>query len=396
LQGTFFATPGPRVSIMPQVLDWQNADPRDLVRRAVQALAAGKLVALPTETVYGVAASGLLPDAVARLALARRLPEARPLPLAVAGPAEALDWVPDMNFLGRRLARRCWPGPVTLVLGGADRGVASRLPDAVRRHVCPTGTVGLRAAAHEALLRVRRLLPGPLLLTAAARGDEPAAATAGQVVQSLGEAVDLVVDDGPCQYGRPSTVVGVDGKRWQILREGLVPAELVRRQTACALVFVCTGNTCRSPLAEALCKKMLAERLGCTPAELPQRGFLVLSAGVAAMMGARAAEEAVAVAAEFGADLAEHRSRPLTADLARQADCLLVMTHGHAEAVREQFGRVAPRLCLLDPSGEDIPDPIGSDLPVYRDCARQIACHLDRLVDEFKEQALPPPEAENV
>jgi protein-tyrosine phosphatase len=381
---------------MPQVLDWHNADSRDLVRRAVQALAAGKLVALPTETVYGIAACGLLPDAVARLARARQLPESQPLPLAVAGPSEALDWVPEMNFLGRRLARRCWPGPVTLVFNEAGRGVASRLPAPVRRHVCPAGTVGLRAPAHEALLRILRLLPGPLLLTAAARGEEPAAATAEQVVQSLGETVDVVLDDGPCQYGRPSTVVGVDGKRWHILREGLVPAELVRRQTACILAFVCTGNTCRSPLAEAVCKKLLAERLGCTVDELPQRGFLVLSAGVAAMMGARAAEEAVAVAAELGADLSEHRSRPLTADLARQADCLLVMTAGHAEAVREQFGRVSPRLCLIDPSGEDIPDPIGSDLPVYRGCARQIAGHLERWVAEFEEQALPPPEGENV
>jgi tRNA threonylcarbamoyl adenosine modification protein (Sua5/YciO/YrdC/YwlC family) len=381
---------------MPQVLDWHNADSRDLIRCVVQALAAGKLVALPTETVYGVAASGLLPDAVARLARARQLPEAHSLPLAVAGPAEALDWVPEMNFLGRRLARRCWPGPVTLVFDEAGRGVASRLPDAVRRHVCPTGSVALRAPAHEALLGILRLLPGPLLLTAAARGEEPAAATGEQVVQALGAAVDVVLDDGACQYGQPSTVVRVDGKRWQVLREGLVPAELVRRQTACILVFVCTGNTCRSPLAEAVCKKMLAERLGCTPAELPQRGFLVLSAGLAAMMGARAAEEAVAVAAELGADLSSHRSRSLTADLARQADCLLVMTHGHAEAVREQFGHVSPRLCLLDPSGEDIADPIGSDLPVYRECARQIAGHLERWVAEFQEQALPPPEGDNV
>jgi protein-tyrosine phosphatase len=381
---------------MPQVLDWQTADPRDLVRRAVQALVEGRLVALPTETVYGVAASALLPDAVARLARARQLSEEQPLPLAVAGPAEALDWAPDMSFLGRRLARRCWPGPVTLVFDRADRGVASRLPEAVRRYVCPAGTVGLRAPAHEAVLRILRLMPGPLLLTAAGRGEEPGAVTAQEAVQSLGELVDLVLNDGPCQYGQPSTVVCVDGKRWSILREGLVPAELVQRQTACIVVFVCTGNTCRSPLAESLCKKMLAEQIGCTPAELPQRGFLVLSAGVAAMMGARAAEEAVTVAAEMGADLAGHRSRPLTADLVRQADCLVVMTHSHAEAVRGQFGRGGPRLRLLDPSGEDISDPIGSDLPVYEECARQIVCHLDGLVAEFKEQALPPPQAENV
>ena len=71
---------------------------------------------------------------------------------------------------------------------------------------------------------------------------------------------------------------------------------------------MCTGNTCRSPLAEALAKKVLADRLGCTADELPGRGFWVLSAGVSAYGGGPASEESVTVAAEFGADLSGHRA----------------------------------------------------------------------------------------
>ena len=103
---------------------------------------------------------------------------------------------------------------------------------------------------------------------------------------------------------------------------------MLQQQAACLVVFVCTGNTCRSPLAEALCKARLAERLGCTAADLPGRGFHVYSAGLAAMTGGPAAEEAVDVARAYGADLTTHASRPLTADLAAQADYLVAMTRG--------------------------------------------------------------------
>jgi protein-tyrosine phosphatase len=370
---------------MPDVLDWRSAaEPRDLVSRASRALADGHLVAFPTETVYGLAASALIPDAVERLHQARGEADDRPLPLAVRGPGDALDWAPGMSQLGRRLARRCWPGPVTLVCGdGVERGLAGRLPEAARRRVCPSGTVGLRAPAHAAVLRTLRLAAGPVVLTSAARGDGPSAVAAQQVVDSFGDEVAVVLDDGPCRFGRASTVVQVNGTRWSVLREGVVSAELVQRQTACLIVFVCTGNTCRSPLAEALCKRLLAERLGCAVEELPQRGFQVLSAGLAAMMEGPAAEEAVAVAADYGADLSRHRSRPLTADLVAQADYLVAMTHSHLLAVGDQYPHLGPRPQLFSPEGEDVADPIGCDQQAYQECAAQMWRHLQRFMAEL-------------
>ena len=96
------------------VLDLQNADDvRDVIHQAVEALAAGKIIAIPTETVYGLAASALVPGAVDRLfEIKGRSPE-KPLAYAVKSLEAALDYVPDMSPLARRLARRCWPGPVT-------------------------------------------------------------------------------------------------------------------------------------------------------------------------------------------------------------------------------------------------------------------------------------------
>jgi protein-tyrosine phosphatase len=343
-------------------------------------LQAGRLVVFPTETFYGVAASALSPEAVARLG-----PDAAPT-LAVRDAAAALDWAPDLGALGRRLARRCWPGPVTLVFGnGVAHGLASRLPEAVRQQLCPGGELSLRAPAHEAVLQALYHLPWPLVLTSVRGADGPAA-TAEQALRAVGEAADLVIDDGPSAYRQEATVVRVDGAAWDIVREGVVPADVLEQLAPCRVVFVCTGNTCRSPLAEALCKKVLADRLGCTPAELPRRGFQVLSAGLSAMMGGAAAAEAIAVAEELGADLSAHQSRPVTADLLAQVDCVVAMTRGHLRALAADAARLGARLRLLCPDGSDIEDPIGGDADVYRACAGAILRHLEELVSELQQE----------
>jgi protein-tyrosine phosphatase len=369
---------------MTQVLDWQSAaDTHAIVKLAAQSLAEGRVVAFPTETVYGLAASALIPEAVEALCQRKGRAEQKPLTLVVREASDALDWVPEMSPVGWRLARRCWPGPVTLVFGnGIKAGLAGRLPSSVRARVCPHETIGLRAPAHDAVRKTLSLLPGPIVLTSANRSGAPPAVTATEVIAAVGDDVALVIDGGPARYGQASTVVRVNGNGWQVLREGVVSAEALQRHAACLIVFVCTGNTCRSPLAEALCKKLLAQRLNCAVEDLPRRGFIVLSAGLAAMMGGATAE-AVEVARELGADLSDHRSKPLTMDLLAQADYLFTMTRGHLQALAEHAAWVGAHPRLLCPDGEDIPDPMGSDQQVYRDCALEIQRHLEKWVAEL-------------
>jgi protein-tyrosine phosphatase len=298
--------------------------------------------------------------------------------------AESLDWIPGMSAVGRRLARRCWPGPLTLVFGdGVTEGLLSRLPENVRRSVAPAGTLGLRVPAHEAILHTLHELRGPLVLSSANRSGESPATTAEAVMETVGDAAALIIDDGPCRYGQPSTVVQVNGDSWTILRPGVLSLEQLEQQACRLIVFVCTGNTCRSPLAEALCKKMLAEGLGCGLEELPRRGYLVVSAGMAASNGMEATAEAVAAAQELGVDLQEHASRPLTPRLASQADDLIVMTQAHREALEAHFCGFNLRPRLLSPNGEDVPDPIGCEQAVYENCARLIHNHLLKIVAEL-------------
>jgi L-threonylcarbamoyladenylate synthase len=365
---------------MPAVLDWQRiTDPHAIIHYAVQSLRQGRTVAFPTETGYALTASGLAPEAVRRL---RADDNRAPLTLAVRGPAEVRDWAPAMSPLVQRLTRRLWPGPVTLLVGGAvEHGLASRLSDEVRAQLCRNGTLRLAAPGHEALRAALHQLPGPLVFASVCgEGDE--AANAERVVRWAAERVDVVVDDGPSQHLQPATTVAVNGDAWEIVEPGVVSAEDIRRLTACLVLFVCTGNTCRSPLAEALCKKQLADRLGCSIDELPARGFHVLSAGVSAAGGMPAATEAEAVARGFGADLSEHRSQPLTPELAARADYLIGMTGSHLRTVAEHFGYLGVTPRLLDPAG-DIADPIGCAQTVYDECGQQIWRHLEGLVAEI-------------
>ena len=156
-----------------------------------------------------------------------------------------------------------------------------------------------------------------------------------------------------------------------------------RRPPTRTVLFVCTGNTCRSPLAAGLAKQMLAARLGCAVIGLPSRGWRVHSAGVAATPGESPSVEAVAVAAEFGFDLSGHRSRPLDPELLGEVTDLVAVSRGHAALLAAYFGGVGPVPMLLGGPGGDLPDPIGGDEAEYRRCTAAIRGHLARHLAEW-------------
>jgi protein-tyrosine phosphatase len=374
---------------MPIVIDIRSAeDGRDVVHRAVQALAEGQLVALPTETVYGLAASACHADAVEQLMRVKGRPTSAPFALAIKSAEEAPDFVPDLSPLARRLARRCWPGPVTLVVENQHReGLTMQLPERVREVVTPNGTIGLRVPANEMAQDVLRMMSGPIVLTSANRSGEPDAITAQEVVAAVGNDVALVLDDGPCRYGQPSSVVRIKDNRLEMLREGVVGEATLRRLASLMVVFVCTGNTCRSPMAELLMRARLAECLKCRIDELDGRGVVVMSAGIAAAPGCPPASEATQVMRERGLDLARHEAQPLTDQIVRHADLIVTMTQSHLQSIVERWPHAADRVSMLLPDKRDVADPIGQTVNAYRDCAEQITCgvnyHVERLQREL-------------
>ena len=372
----------------PQVIDIRRADDhRDVVHRAVQTLAEGGLVVFPTETVYGVGASARNVAGVQKIFEAKGRSLESPLALAIKSAEEALDYVPQMGRVAERLARRCWPGPVTLVVEKSkESGLVEQLPEEVRQVVVPNGTVGLRVPAHETVLAILQMLAGPIALTSANRSGEPAAVTAEQALESLGNRVDLILDDGACRYGQPSTVVQATAGGFNCLREGVVNQSALDRLSSMIILFVCTGNTCRSPMAEVMMRKLVAEKLGCSAEELDQRGILIASAGIAAAPGCAPSAEAVVVMKEKSLCLANHASQPLTEKLVRHADVIFTMTGGHRQAILRRWPEAAARTQTLLPNSGDISDPIGGPLSLYQSCAEQVEIALRARMEEIELQ----------
>ncbi len=373
----------------PAVFDLKSSDdPRDAIHRAVAALAAGKLVAIPTETVYGIAASALCPEAVERLIEAKKR-DGRPLALAIKSADDALDYVPSMSPLAIRLARRCWPGPVTIVLKDTHPdSVMGRLPESVQKHVVVDGKIGLRVPSNSAALQILRLSAGPLVLTSANITGQPPATTAEQIIEQMGDSIDMVLDDGPSQLGNSSTVIEITGNDFVVLREGAVSTETLRQLTFYLALIVCTGNTCRSPMGEALLRRHVAARLGCPEQDLEKRGIAIRSGGIAAMPGGLPSQQAVEVMRSMDVDISQHSSQPITDQIARHADLILTMTSGHRRALVAQWPELDTRTFLFSTDNRDVSDPIGQATVKYQQCADELGTHVgawaDRIVNDAK------------
>jgi len=184
--------------------------------RAATVLANGGLVAIPTETVYGLAAIATDEDAVGRIFSAKGRPATNPLIVHVADAAMARNLAAEWPAVAERLATEFWPGPVTLVV---RRG--ARVADAV---TAGGGTVAIRCPAHRLTRLLIEKVNAPLAAPSANRSLSVSPTTAAHVLESLGDRVDLILDGGPCARGIESTVVDCTTVPPLVLRPGPVTA----------------------------------------------------------------------------------------------------------------------------------------------------------------------------
>ena len=195
-----------------QDMDAQGPDSQ-AVRRAAAALRSGRLVAFPTETVYGLGADATDDRAVASIFEAKARPRFNPLIVHVAD-STAGAAIAEWSGLADRLAARFWPGPLTLILRRRSRSGISELVSA------GGGTIALRAPAHALARALLQAAERPIAAPSANRSGRISPTTADHVRQSLGDRVDMILDGGACPVGVESTVLDLTGARPALLRPG--------------------------------------------------------------------------------------------------------------------------------------------------------------------------------
>jgi len=339
------------------------------------------VVVLPTETVYGAASLLTHDKAVQRLkAIRGTAADDKPFTIHLARREQATRYLGEISDTGRRLMQKLWPGPVSLAFDvpAERRAEVAKQTGLIESDLyAADGTITLRCPDHIVFSDVVGRIQEPVVLTVA--GNSPQGPGTA-IAQELADKVDLVLDAGPTRFNKPSTMLRVSDAKpggYELVRAGVYDERIIERLLRTTILFICSGNTCRSPMAEALARAALSKKLNVPAEELEAKGITVISAGAFAMPGSRATPQAVEAVKPLGGDLSKHRSRPLTVELIHQADVIFTMSRGHAQSVLALVPSAADKTMTLDPAG-DIDDPIGGDLSLYQN----VAGHIRQLVEK--------------
>jgi len=328
---------------------------------AAEAIRAGGLVIIPTDTVYGIAADGSNKKALEKLIAVKGRPGNKPFSLLVADKEAVAEYARDVPVAAYKLVDKFWPGPLTIVF-----------------NAIAGGTVGIRMPDDWTARKVIGLALSGVVCPSANLSGRPAPVTFAEAIKDLRDSVDIALDAGPARGGVESTVVDVTQQPIAVLRQGAVSEKDIRdtagRKT---VLFICTGNSCRSVMAQGLLAKKLRDA--------KRDDVEVLSAGIMFTGGVSASYEVRELLAARGIDVSGHRSQRVTGDMLNKADIILVMERLHEERLLELHPQIKNRLFLLKEfarvtdGGLDIPDPIGRPKEFYEQTLAIIGEAVDKI-----------------
>ncbi|MFC1621350.1 L-threonylcarbamoyladenylate synthase [Candidatus Omnitrophota bacterium] len=306
-----------------------------VIEEAAALLKKGGLVAFPTETVYGVGANLLDKKAIDRLYKIKKRPKDKPFTIHIARFEALKELKVDLSERAEKIVKKFWPGPLTiLALDNEKKKIGIRMPN---------NKVALALIDKASL---------PIVAPSANLFGKNPPTSAKEVLLD----VDMILDGGDTTIGVESTVLDTTVSPFKILRKGALSEEDLLADYH--VLFVCTGNSCRSVMAKGMLEKFIKQ------AKLSKQ-VKVDSAGTGGFAGIPAATNTIEVMKEEGVDVSAHRGKPINPALLKKSDFVFVMEDVHRKYIVNALPWTALKTKLL--KGEDgVPDPIGKSIEEYR------------------------------
>ncbi len=330
-----------------QLIKMDSRDPDfTKIRSLAQASREGKIIAFPTETVYGIGGPMTVAGVHEKLVRLKRREPDKPFSYHI-GEWDMLDALgvqrtPAFRFL----ARKFLPGPLTLIVSN-QKGEK----------------IGVRFPKHRIASALINATGTPFIATSANLSGKPSPRKASEVLDQLGDQLEYVIDGGKTEFGGDSTVVDMTDKRPKMIRHGVQAKEIEQALQQMEsgnwprklVMFVCTGNSCRSPMA-----------VGWLRDELTRKGLSgeieVTSCGILARRGKPATTEAILTLKNREIDIADHQTSPCTREDVIDADLIVAMGKEHYAFITGMLPAAKSKIKILD-----VPDPIGMGMPMYEE-----------------------------